>query len=281
MDEEVSFAPAAASSALQPPGAASSIRGRQGNQMATTLLKVDGVTKRFGAFIAVNTVSFEVYEGEVLGIAGPNGSGKSTLFNILTAIPSGPDAGAISFAGRPIAGLKPFEIARLGLVRTFQKDSDFKTLSAFDNVMMGTWCCREMPAAEKKTRVAGALERVGFDPAREGRPAGDLSVFDKKLLMIASALVSGPRLLMLDEPASGLTKPEIDALRDLLGGLNRDGLTIVVIEHVLPLLMAVAQRLIVLNEGSILSQGDPQTVVGDERVIAAYLGGQASHARAS
>jgi branched-chain amino acid transport system ATP-binding protein len=249
--------------------------------MAATLLKVEAVTKRFGAFVAVNAVSFEVYEGEVLGIAGPNGSGKSTLFNVLTAIPYGRDEGEVAFAGQAIASLRPFEIARLGLVRTFQKDSDFKTLSAFDNVMMGTWCCENISAAEKRSRVAAALERVGFDTARKDRPAGDLSVFDKKLLMIASALVSAPRLLMLDEPASGLTKPEIDTLRDLLHGLNRDGLTIVVIEHVLPLLMAVAQRLIVLNEGSILSQGDPQTVVRDERVIAAYLGGQASHASAS
>lgn len=249
--------------------------------MAATLLSVDGATKRFGAFVAVNGVTFDVHEGEVLGIAGPNGSGKSTLFNILTGIPFRSDEGDIRFRDQPISRLKPFEIARLGLARTFQKDSDFKTLSAFDNVMMGTWCCAWMPMSEKRNRVQAVLETVGFAPERNPLLAGDLSVFDRKLLMIASALVSSPSLLMLDEPASGLTKPEIDALRDLLIKLNAGGLTIVIIEHVLPLLMAVAQRLIVLNEGSILSQGDPQAVVRDEQVISAYLGGQASNAHTS
>lgn len=249
--------------------------------MSETLLNVEGVTKRFGAFVAVNGVTFDVQEGEVLGIAGPNGSGKSTLFNILTSIPFSSDEGSIRFRGRQIARLKPFEIARLGLTRTFQKDSDFKSLSAFDNVLAGTWCVNSLPNAEKRSRTEAALEKVGFPRERFDIKAGDLSVFDRKLLMVASALVSSPAILMLDEPASGLTKPEIDALRDLLIALNHGGLTIVVIEHVLPLLMAVSQRLLVLNEGRVLVSGDPQNVVRDERVISAYLGGQASHAHTS
>jgi len=277
MAEEVRL-PAAANAAA---GLPDRPEASQENQMASILLDVSHVTKRFGAFVAVNDVTFDVREGEVLGIAGPNGSGKSTLFNILTGIPFGRDAGEIRFRDQSVGRLKPFEIARLGLVRTFQKDSDFKTLSAFDNVMMGTWCCGPISASQKRDLAVAALDKVGFALERIHLVAGDLSVFDRKLLMIASALVSSPHLLMLDEPASGLTKPEIDALRDLLIELNAGGLTIVVIEHVLPLLMAVAQRLIVLNEGRILSQGDPQTVVRDARVISAYLGGQASHAHAS
>jgi len=249
--------------------------------MDSVLLNVQGVNKSFGKFTAVKNISFSIRQGEVLGIAGPNGSGKSTLFNILTALPFAPDSGDIWFNGRSLIGLKPFQIARLGLLRTFQKDSDFKSLSAFDNVMMGENCCKGLSKYEKIDRAQAALVRVAFPVERYHLAAADLSVFEKKLLMIASALVSSPVLLLLDEPASGLTKPEIDALRDLLIALNAQGLTIAVIEHVLPLLMSVSERLIILDEGHILMEGTPEQVVHDERVINAYLGGQAAHAHSA
>lgn len=249
--------------------------------VAPPLLTVEKVTKRFGAFVAVNEVSLEVAEGEVLGIAGPNGSGKSTLFNILTSVPYRADGGRVIFKGDVVSGLRPFDIARQGLVRTFQKDSEFRSLSARDNVLIGTHCRPHGGRRDEHTAIERALDRVGFDPAQRDRVAGNLSIFGKKQLMIATALVSEPALLMLDEPASGLTKPEIDQLRDLILTLNRSGTTIVVIEHVLALLVAVAQRLVILNEGRVLAEGDPATVVRDPQVIAAYLGGQASRAVAA
>ena len=249
--------------------------------MTTPLLEAARVTKRFGAFVAVDSISFSIEEGEVLGIAGPNGSGKSTLFNLLTGLPYHADAGEIRFRGELIVGAQPARIARKGLVRTFQKDTEFRTLSARDNVLIGTYCRRDMDRADRKRAIDRALDRVEFDVKHRARVAGDLSTFDKKRLMIASALVGEPKLLLLDEPASGLTKPEIEQLRTLILGLNQSGMTIIVIEHVLTLLVAVASRLIVLNEGRVLSEGEPTTVVRDERVISAYLGGKAHHAAAA
>jgi len=246
--------------------------------MTIPLLQASELTKRFGAFVAVDGVSFSIEEGEVLGVAGPNGSGKSTLFNLLTGLPYHADAGEIRFRGESIAGAQPARIARKGLARTFQKDTEFRTLSARDNVLIGTYCRPEADRADRARAIDRALDRVEFDPERRARAAGDLSIFDKKRLMIASALVGEPKLLLLDEPASGLTKPEIEQLRTLILGLNKSGMTIIVIEHVLTLLVAVASRLIVLNEGRVLSEGAPTVVVRDERVISAYLGGKAHHA---
>jgi branched-chain amino acid transport system ATP-binding protein len=249
--------------------------------VTTPLLEAARVTKRFGAFVAVDSISFSIGEGEVLGIAGPNGSGKSTLFNLLTGLPYHANVGEIRFRGESIVGAQPARIARKGLVRTFQKDTEFRTLSARDNVLIGTYCRRDMDRADRKRAIDRALDRVEFDVKHRARVAGDLSTFDKKRLMIASALVGEPKLLLLDEPASGLTKPEIEQLRTLILGLNQSGMTIIVIEHVLTLLVAVASRLIVLNEGRVLSEGEPTTVVRDERVISAYLGGKAHHAAAA
>jgi branched-chain amino acid transport system ATP-binding protein len=217
--------------------------------MTTPLLEAVRVTKRFGAFAAVDGISFSIDEGEVLGVAGPNGSGKSTLFNLLTGLPYHADAGEIRFRGESIAGTSPSRIARKGLARTFQKNTEFRTLSARDNVLIGTYCRGDMNRADRARAIDRALDRVAFDAEHRTRVAGDLSIFDKKRLTIASALIGEPKLLLLDEPASGLTKPEIEQLRTLILGLNQSGMTIIVIEHVLTLLVAVASRLIVLNEG--------------------------------
>ena len=246
--------------------------------MTTPILEAVRVTKCFGAFVAVDCISFSIEEGEVLGVAGPNGSGKSTLFNLLTGLPYHADAGEIRFRGESIAGTPPSRIARKGLVRTFQKDTEFRTLSARDNVLIGTCCRPDIIRAHRARAIDRALDRVALDTEHRTRLAGDLSIFDKKRLMIASALVGEPKLLLLDEPASGLTKPEIEQLRTLILGLNQSGMTIIVIEHVLTLLAAVANRLIVLNEGRVLTEGAPTAVVRNERVISAYLGGKAHHA---
>lgn len=245
----------------------------------TALLSVESLSKSFGALKAVDGVSLQVAAGEILGIAGPNGSGKSTLFNLITSIPMPADKGRVIFDGREIQSMRPDAICRLGLARTFQRDAEFPTLSVFENVVVGAVYGSTKGAA--KAAAVAALERAGIAPKDFTRLAGEISTFDKKRLMIASALATAPRLLMLDEPASGLSPPEVRALAALIRSLNRDGLTVLLIEHVLPLLLEVSQRLIVLNQGRVLAEGDPDMIVADPRVVEAYLGSRGRHAAAA
>jgi branched-chain amino acid transport system ATP-binding protein len=237
------------------------------------LLTVERVSKSFGALRAVDAVSLEVLQGQIFGIAGPNGSGKSTLFNVISGIPFGADTGRVTFNGRDLHGLKGHQIARLGLARTFQRETSFDALSVFDNALMGaTYGLGGRASGPTAGLVADALVFVGFDPEQYGRPAAELSVYDRKCLMLASALSMRPTLLMLDEPASGLTRPEIETLIALIRRIAARGIAILLIEHVLTVLLALSQRLMVLNQGSVLTEGDPEEVVRNPDVIRAYLG---------
>ncbi len=240
--------------------------------MTSPILSLRNVTKKFGGLTAVNDVSFDVSAGEFLGIAGPNGSGKSTSFNVITGIPFGPSAGEVHFAGQRIDQMAPHRIARLGLARTFQKDVEFPDLTARETVMVAASYCGGSAARAPQM----ALDMVALPTDRRDMPTTDLSVYERKQLMIASAMVSAPKVLMLDEPASGLTRPEISALEALLRKINATGVTVILIEHVLGLLMAVSERLIILNHGAILAQGDPKAVMQDPAVVSAYLGGRAA-----
>ena len=246
----------------------------------SVLLSVEGLSKSFGALKAVDGVSFQVTAGEVLGIAGPNGSGKSTLFNLITSIPMPADKGRVVFDGRAIQSMRPDAICRLGLARTFQRDAEFPTLSVFENVIVGA-VYGSTAKGSAKAAAAAALERTGIARKDWTRLAGEISTFDKKRLMIASALATGPRLLLLDEPASGLSPPEVRALAALIRSLTEGGLTVLLIEHVLPLLLDVSQRLIVLNQGRVLAEGLPDAIVADARVVEAYLGSRGHHAAAA
>lgn len=236
------------------------------------LLEARHVTRRFGALVAVDDVSFAVTAGQVFGIAGPNGSGKSTLFNVMTGIPFAPSSGEVLLTGRPIQNLRPHQISRAGILRTFQKDAEFATLTAFENVYTSAVYCAGLGSEEARSAAAQALDDVALPMMRRDMEARELSVFERKQLMIASAIASQPKVLLLDEPAAGLTKPEVAGLADLIRKVRERGITIVLIEHVLPLLLGVSEHLMVLNQGRIIASGAPETVVKEPKVIEAYLG---------
>lgn len=242
--------------------------------MTQALLDVRGVVKQFGGLTAVNNVSLEVQRGELLGIAGPNGSGKSTLFNLITGIPFAPTRGEVWFEGKRIDREPPHRIAAKGLTRTFQRDAEFPELSARTTVMLAANYGGALRGASAAERTETVLDQVFFAPERRDLESDGLSVYEKKQLMIASALVMQPKILMLDEPASGLTKPEIAALDALLVSINKAGTTILLIEHVLTLLLSVADRLVVLNQGRVLASGLPREIIKRPDVVEAYLGGR-------
>lgn len=230
------------------------------------LLEVRDAQRVFGGFRAVDGVSLTVSRGEIYGIAGPNGAGKSTLFNLLTGTPFGPSGGRVIFDGEDITGKKPYRIARLGLRRTFQSEQLFGTLSVEENVRVASG-----HLGGSKSDIDEVLERVGLGHVR-ARNSADLPLYEKKKLMIATALVGSPKMLMLDEPAGGLNTEDQDSLVRLLSGLRDEGLTLVVIEHVLSLLRLLAGRMMVMSAGKVLIEGAPEEVLSSPEVLEAYLG---------
>jgi len=232
----------------------------------STLLEVRDARRVFGGFHAVDGVSLTVSRGEIYGIAGPNGAGKSTLFNLLTGTPFGPSGGQITFDGVNITGKKPFRIARLGLRRTFQSEQLFGTLTVEDNVRVASG-----HLGGNRGDVDRVLKRVKLDHVRS-RNSADLPLYEKKKLMIATALVGDPKMLMLDEPAGGLNTEDQELLVKLLAGLRDEGLTLVVIEHVLSLLRQLADRMMVMSAGKSLIEGAPEEVLSSQEVLEAYLG---------
>lgn len=241
------------------------------------VLQVRGLVKRFGGLAAVDGVDFDVHEGETFGIAGPNGAGKTTLFDVVTGITHA-SAGTVEFAGQQIQHASVHRICHLGLARTFQLPSVFDTQTVLANVLAGAqfgggqpwWSClRTRPAV-----VARARQELEFMElaGRAGVPAGPLPVFDKKRLMIASALATEPRVLFLDEPFGGLSPSEIDRLIALLRTVRARGITIVLIEHVMRALMTLSDRVLIMNQGRTLFEGQPDQVVRDPEVVRVYLG---------
>jgi branched-chain amino acid transport system ATP-binding protein len=240
---------------------------------ARPLLEVEGLCKSFGALAAVDDVSFHIAPRQILGIAGPNGAGKTTLFNLITGVFFSADRGRVTFDGTRIEAMAPHKIFRLGLARTFQKEASFAKLTVEQNVRLGAAYGAGLRGKALSNAVYKALDRLDLVAERRDI-AGSLSVYGAKRLMLASAIVAAPKLLMLDEPASGLTATEVADVQTLITGFRDDGIAILLIEHILPLLFGLSERVIVMDFGRKLAEGTPKEVAGDRRVIDAYLGGQ-------
>jgi branched-chain amino acid transport system ATP-binding protein len=237
------------------------------------IIEVTGVGKSFGSLVAVDDVSFTIRRSEILGIAGPNGAGKTTLFNLISRIPFGPDRGQVVFDGRRIEAMKPHQIFRLGLARTFQKETAFAKLTVDENIRLGAVFGVGLRGAEVTKAVDRVVDILDFGALRT-QPASTLPIYETKRLMIASAIVTHPKLLMLDEPASGLNSVEQADLKQLILRLRDSGASILLIEHILPRLFGVSERVMVMDFGRKLVEGPPSEIARDQRVIDAYLGGQ-------
>lgn len=233
------------------------------------ILLVEGLTKRFGGLAAVSDVDFTVSPNEIVGLIGPNGAGKTTLFALISGFLR-PDSGHVSFEGEDITGMRPHKIARRGLVRTFQLVQPFPAISALENVMIGSFT-RESRQERAREEARSIIKRVGLGPKAD-TPAGEINLGESKRLEVARALATRPRLLLLDEVMAGLNPTEITKMIELVRQLAAEGVTVVLIEHVMRAVMTVCSRIIVLHHGTKIAEGSPDEIAEDPQVVEAYLG---------
>jgi branched-chain amino acid transport system ATP-binding protein len=235
----------------------------------TVLLKLKGLTKKFGGLVAVHEVSLDLYPDEILGLIGPNGAGKTTIFNMISGSYR-PTSGQITFEDRDITQLAPHEAACLGIARTFQLVKPFGKMSVLDNVMVGAFL-RTRRTGEARDEAREVVSFVGLSQFAD-RPAHTLTTAGRKRLELARALATGPRLLLLDEVMAGLTPTESISIVDLIEKIRQSGVTILVIEHVMKAIMSLSDRVAVLHHGELIAIDIPSAIASNERVIEAYLG---------
>ena len=247
-------------------------------------LSIEHIAVHFGGLVAISDMSFVVNEGEVVSLIGPNGAGKTTAFNVFTGFLR-PSKGEVRYRGSSLKNLKPHQVTSLGLARTFQRTSVFQSVSVFENVMIGLhrrgrsrlWDTllalpRERDSErELRARAAEILAFVGIE-RRSKELAGSLAYGDQRLLGVALALASDPSMLLLDEPVSGMNATETARFMQLLDCLRGLGVTILLVEHDMPMVMGVSDRIVVLNYGRIIAEGPPSAIQGNPEVIRAYLG---------
>ncbi|MBN2452609.1 MAG: ABC transporter ATP-binding protein, partial [Lentisphaeria bacterium] len=248
------------------------------------LLHVQGLERHFGGVVALHNVSFAVRPGQIKTVIGPNGAGKTTLFNVISGLlPAA--RGRVLYEGRNILGLKPFQIAQRGISRTFQNLSLFGNMSVGENVMVGRHCrtsrgilsailrspSQRREEREVRSDAMAILEVVGLAEKRE-EPVSALSFGQRRLVELARALATQPRLLLLDEPASGLNTKETEDLGGVIRGIRDQGITVLLVEHDMSLVMDISDSILVLNYGEPIAEGDPATIRNDPQVVAIYLG---------
>ncbi len=234
------------------------------------MLEVEGLSKHYGGLFANNDISFDVDEGTILGVIGPNGAGKSTLFDLITGYQL-PDSGEVRFAGKRLRGLRPDQISRLGIGRTFQKLKPFTDMTAEENVMVGVM--QHTPGLAAARRLA--LEALEFVDLLEKRKhhAQALSTGQRKRLELARAMAARPRLLLMDEVTGGVDQRTLPGLISLVQRLKHEGMTLVIIEHNMQVLMSLADDILALHLGRKIAQGAPEAIQNDRQVIESYLGG--------
>ena len=241
------------------------------------LLEARSITKTFGDFKAVDGASMTLAQGDILGLIGPNGAGKSTFFNCLTGDLTA-TSGRVLFDGHDITGFSPEARAQLGLARTFQVPQTFEGMTVLENVMIGAFL-RAPHRGEAETRARAVLERVGMSRLAD-QPARSLGTPGRKRLEIARALATEPKVLLLDEAMAGLTQREVQLAIDLVRDIRRSGITLVIVEHIMEVIMALASRVMVFHQGREIARGSPREVTSNPDVIAAYLGTRAAKAAA-
>lgn len=236
------------------------------------ILEGEGVTKYFGGLTAISNVDFYIEQGEIVGLIGPNGAGKTTLFNLISAALV-PKTGVIRFKGEKISGLKPHQICRAGIARTFQSVKVFGNISVFGNVLLGSLFGRStgMSSVDASREAMESLEFVGLS-ALKAIPAKDITLANQKRLEVARALATQPELLLLDELIAGLNPTETSEVMELVTKIRDQGITIFMIEHVMKAIMSICDRVIVLHHGEKIAEGTPQEITSNQTVIDVYLG---------